>query len=268
MVGFPLALQADMAIDTVAIGDVHGCGEELCELLRDIDRSRGRVPLVFVGDLFTKGPTPHLVVREIADRRSAGQTISLVCGNHDQRMLLAIVQIEAGVDPDHLPRTERACWRILHKKRAVRNATELLVEANETIERRGGVGPRRWTVVHGGIEPKLGFARTPDQVKIHIKADEGDPHWWERYRGDDGLIIVGHKPLLHPMILRATGRLPIVANIDTGCAYGNALTAYAIDEDRVIQVPSRQPRGEEYRGLRTADHNGSTRRGTQTVARR
>jgi predicted MPP superfamily phosphohydrolase len=71
----------------------------------------GQVPICFTGDLFTKGPTPHMVVRSILERRDAGQQVTLVCGNHDQRMLLAIVQVESGVAPDHLPRTERLCWQ-------------------------------------------------------------------------------------------------------------------------------------------------------------
>lgn len=254
------AASTDFA-QAAVIGDVHGCGIELRELLADLDRARGRIPLVFVGDLFTKGPLPHAVVREILARREAGQAIRLVCGNHDQRMLLAIVQVEAGVDVDHLPRTERLTWNILHKKRILTEATELLVEANETIEVSSTLPPRRFTVIHGGIEPKLGLARTPDQVKIHLKAEGDEPHWWERYRGDDGLLIVGHKPLLEPLILRTKANEPIVANVDTGCAYGNMLTAYLPAEDRVMSVPSRQPRGEQYRALRVADQTGSTRRG-------
>jgi protein phosphatase/bis(5'-nucleosyl)-tetraphosphatase (symmetrical) len=242
------------------LGDVHGCGEELRELLADLDRSFGPLPLVFVGDLLTKGPTPHLVVEEILDRRLAGQRIVLVCGNHDQRMLLALVRLETGVHHDELPRTERQCWHILHKKRLIREATHLLVEANDTIEARGGTDTRPWTVLHGGIEPRLGLERTPDQLKIHMKAEDGEPHWWERYRGDDGLIVVGHKPLLAPMLLRRKDGVPFVANIDTGCAYGNMLTAYLPDFDRLVSVPSRQPRGEQYRALRAADELGSTRR--------
>ncbi|MDZ4755818.1 MAG: metallophosphoesterase [Phycisphaerae bacterium] len=255
-------MKTPAGVTTAVIGDVHGCGDELRELLTDIDRSCGTVALVFVGDLLTKGPAPHTVVTEILKRRRAGQKITLVCGNHDQRMLLALVRMEAGVRPEALPRTERQCWQILHKKRLVPQATELMVECNETVELRGvtaGDPQRAWTVVHGGIEPKLGLARTPDQLKIHIKAEDAEPHWWERYRGDDGLIIVGHKPLLSPMILRKRDGTPCVVNIDTGCAYGNALTAYLPDEDRLIQVPSMQYRGDQYRSLRSADESGSTR---------
>ena len=254
------------------IGDVHGCGEELREILQDLDRALGHPWIILIGDLLTKGPAPHLVVAELRERRARGQRISMICGNHDQRMLLALVQVEAGLDPNRLPRAERETWHALAKRRVIAEATELLVECNETIVVQGLLPPvasllppsvrepMRWTAVHGGIEPRLGLARTPDQLKIHIKAeDEHEEHWWERYRGEDGLIIVGHKPLRAPMVLRRRDGSPMVVNIDTGCAYGNALTAYLPHEDRIVSVPSRQPRGEKFKSLRLADEHGSTR---------
>lgn len=258
---------APTAAPTAIIGDVHGCGEELRELLDDLDRALGRPRLILAGDLLTKGPTPHLVVTELLERRHRGQEIRLVCGNHDQRMLVALVRIQGGGDPDHLPRSERQCWHVLQKRRVVSDALKLLIEANETVEIRGGSTAQPWTVLHGGIEPRLGLMRTPDQVKIHLKAEEGEAHWWERYRGEDGLIIVGHKPLLEPMVLRRDER-PIVVDIDTGCAYGNALSAYLPSEDRLFAVPSRQERGEQFRALKTADAQGSTRRQREMIARR
>ncbi len=255
--------------EAVIVGDVHGCGEELRELLHDLDRAAGPTWIILIGDLFTKGPAPHEVVREILQRRMRGQRVSLVCGNHDQRMLLALVQVEAGLDPDRLPRTERETWQILHKRRAIREATELLVECNETIELRGGTAERPWTAVHGGIEPRLGLARTPDQLKIHIKSErDEDEHWWERYRGDDGLIVVGHKPLRAPMVLRRRDGTPIVVNLDTGCVYGNTLTAYLPGADRLISVPSRQHRTDKFRALREADATGSTRHVAREPIRR
>ncbi len=260
------------ATQPVIVGDVHGCGDELRELLHDLDRALGQPWIVLIGDLLTKGPAPHVVVAELRQRRARGQRISMICGNHDQRMLLALVQVEAGLDPNRLSRTERETWHALAKRRMIAEATELLVECNETIIVQGLLPPvaslrppsvrepLRWTAVHGGIEPRLGLARTPDQLKIHIKAEsEQEEHWWERYRGEDGLIIVGHKPLRAPMVLRRRDGTPMVVNIDTGCAYGNALTAYLPHEDRLVSVPSRQPRGEKYRSLRVADDQGSTR---------
>jgi hypothetical protein len=127
-----------------------------------------------------------------------------------------------------------------------------MVEATETTEIRsssipgaGANGP--WAVMHGGIDPRLGLENTPDDVKIHIKALDGEPQWWEHYDGSDGLIIVGHKPLPEPIVLRHPDGRPYVVNVDSGCVYGGWLSAYAIEPDVLFMAPS------TLRGLRTAD---------------
>jgi hypothetical protein len=91
--------------------------------------------------------------------------------------------------------------------------------------------------MHAGIDPRLGIERTPDELKVHLKAIEGEPNWWERYDGSDGLIVVGHRPVLEPIVLRNRDGKAYVANIDTGCAYGGALTAYCIEADQLMRVP-------------------------------
>lgn len=224
----------------VVIGDVHGCGVELRGLLAAIDRRHRGARLIFVGDLLTKGAEPAEVVRQILDRREAGQQIALVCGNHDLRLLAALVQVQSGVSPTHLAKTERACWQLLARHGMLRLAMRLMVECSETTEIRGDAQspPRRWTVMHGGIDPHLGVAGTPDDVKIHIKALDGEPHWWERYDGRDGLIVVGHKPVPEPLVLRDRSGHPMVVNVDTGCVYGGLLTAYEIETDTLLSAPS------------------------------
>ena len=197
---------------TVAIGDVHGCGYELQGLLAAVDRAHAGARLVFVGDLLTKGDHPHEVIRAIIDRRDAGQEIILVCGNHDLRLLAALVRVQSGVSPDQLPKHERQCWHILARHGMLRLAMRLMVEATETTELRDPAAG--WTIVHAGIDPQLGLAETPDDVKIHIKALEGERHWWERYTGADGLIVVGHKPLSEPLVLCDAEGRPYVVNID------------------------------------------------------
>ena len=83
------------------IGDVHGCRDELVELLRQlgytIAMNDGRVRVahpagrrvVFVGDLVDRGPdTPgvlHLVMPMVVDG-----TALCVAGNHDQKLSRAL----------------------------------------------------------------------------------------------------------------------------------------------------------------------------------
>ncbi len=221
---------------TAVVGDVHGCGAELAALLGSLDATGPASRVILVGDLLTKGPQPGEVVRQIISRREAGQAIDLVCGNHDLRMLAALASVQSGLSPNNLGRAERETWHRLAHDGTLRLAMRLMVEATERAEIRNPEAG--WTVVHGGIDPSLGLRRTPDDVKIHIKALEGEPHWWERYDGSDGLIIVGHKPLPKPLVLRHDDGRPYVVNVDTGCVYGGSLTAYLIEKDQFASQPA------------------------------
>jgi hypothetical protein len=250
-----------------AVGDIHGCGEEFLDLLARLDAERPGVRVIPVGDLFTKGPRPDLVVRAILDRREAGKPIELLCGNHEQLLLASLHLAARGHPPEDLGDSERSCLEILRKARLVRNAQALLVEACDTIVRSGRTSDGRvFHVLHGGIDPELGLRDTPDPIKINAKAFGLEPHWWEGYRGEDGLIIVGHQPIREPLVLRRAGR-PIVVNVDTGCVRGNRLTAYLTDEDRLVSTPSRQPRGNGFARLLELDPLGRTRRPARAAAK-
>ena len=81
---------------TIVVGDVHGCGAELEQLIQTVERWFPAARLIFVGDLFTKGPEPGRVASAILDRRATGARVELVCGNHDLRLLSAVVRMQAG----------------------------------------------------------------------------------------------------------------------------------------------------------------------------
>lgn len=231
---------------TLAIGDIHGCGEELVDLLSRCDRIYPDGRLILVGDLFTKGPHPDLVARLIQERRTAGRRIDLICGNHDLRLRDAMRRRSLGAHLDSLPETEAETIHLLERRHAFPLAAQLVHEACARVQLKDPRG--RWTVLHAGIDPTLGLDATPDHLKVHIKALEGMPHWWERYDGRDGLLVVGHKPLPTPCIRRDARGAPLVAVIDTGCAYGGALTAYCLEDDRLIQTPSLQPASNGFTG--------------------
>ena len=223
------------------IGDLHGCGSELIALLNRLDREDPTARLVFVGDLLTKGPEPEVVVEELLARRVEQREIVLVCGNHEIKIRKKIKRaIERPLEEDESNHQ--------HTIDALRDA-DLLHEALDLVEEAMcrvsyAIPGERCTVIHGGIDPQLGFALTPDAYKISVKAEEDDRDWWWDYDGRDGLIVVGHKPFHKPVVVpHPDGRRsrPIVVNIDTGCAYGGRLTAYEPDRDRFLSVPSAQP---------------------------
>ena len=67
-----------MGARTIVIGDLHGCYDELLDLLDKVSfASEDR--LICVGDLITKGPKN----REVLDRFMSDPQFTAVIGNHD-----------------------------------------------------------------------------------------------------------------------------------------------------------------------------------------
>jgi hypothetical protein len=77
----------------IAIGDVHGCIDELQDLLRECDYRPGDL-VVFLGDLVCKGPDSISVVQMAREIGAIG-----VRGNHDFEVVRWHQAIISGVDP-------------------------------------------------------------------------------------------------------------------------------------------------------------------------
>ena len=67
---------------TILIGDVHGCIDELQDLLREVGFVPGEDRVVLVGDLVAKGPDSQAVVQLCRERG-----FEAVLGNHDAFLL-------------------------------------------------------------------------------------------------------------------------------------------------------------------------------------
>ena len=67
---------------TLFIGDVHGCNDELGELLEVAQWNREKHRLVLVGDLVAKGPDSAGVVQRARELGALA-----VLGNHDAHLL-------------------------------------------------------------------------------------------------------------------------------------------------------------------------------------
>ena len=231
-------------MNSIVIGDVHGCGEELEELLEFLLERDPSVRIRLVGDLLTKGPEPARVVRVLDRLRASGVDVASVCGNHDLRLFTAFVRLGIGRPLASLRGTERATIERLIATGGLASARRLMSETVDRTRCTAGAA----TVVHAGIDPVRGLHGTSDHELVHRKARSGRRHWWKDYDGDDGLIVVGHKPMRSPLRVTRDHR-PIVVNVDTGCVNGGRLSAYHVEEDAFISVESRQSRTRR-RGMR------------------
>ena len=79
--------------DIVIIGDVHGCRQELVDLIGLIDQEYGsEIMYIFVGDLINKGPKNAETLKFIREL----DCCYAVRGNHEERVIKEWLAVESG----------------------------------------------------------------------------------------------------------------------------------------------------------------------------
>ncbi len=210
-----------VAAPAFVVGDVHGCIDELEDLLRVAGWTRLN-PLVFVGDLVAKGPDSQAVV-QLA--REAGATATL--GNHDRHVLRA--RRGQPVKPTHVAAAaslREAEWRFL--------------EAMPLWHRLDAFGS---VVVHAGMAPGVPLdaqdpehlinMRSIDAAGRPTKVLEAGVPWASLHRGPE-FVVFGHDAV------RGLQRWPFALGLDTGCVYGRRLSGVWLPERRLVQVKARR----------------------------
>lgn len=207
---------------TLIVGDLHGCFDELQEILNEFalaDADR----VVSVGDLVSKGEKS----REVLELFMTDARFSSVAGNHDRAVLRGL----RGDDSRKLKPAQRKCVQELEDD-AERYANFL-----ESLPLALDLGEH--LVVHAGVRPGVPMDEQDEDDLLELRtlgADrtsrKGTP-WYEVYDGEK-TVIFGHWPAPSPRIgRRAKG-------LDTGCVYGYKLTGYVVEEDRFISVQARR----------------------------
>jgi diadenosine tetraphosphatase ApaH/serine/threonine PP2A family protein phosphatase len=240
-----------MKIDV--IGDIHGCLEELKELLHQLGYEwKGGIPIhpnervpVFVGDLTDRGPHSIATISFIYNlviKQKAGRYVP---GNHCNKLYRYF--LGNPVKAQHGLETTVAEYEALSKaeQNTIRKQFMELYESAPLYE----VIPELNTVIaHAGIKQDM-IGRTDKKVETFVfygditgKTDErGLPERrdWAMYYTGEQWIVYGHTPVKEPRFINST------VNIDTGCVFGGALTAFRLPEEEIVSVPSKQPFVEE-----------------------
>lgn len=227
----------------IVIGDIHGCAQELLDLLELVDLHPND-KVISIGDIIHKGPDEVECIR-IMDKYSC----EYILGNHEEKQL----------------RWEKHNQIFLNtgKKNPMKNVEDYnplpdfaknWLKKNARIFMTIHAGEQEYMLVHGGIEPRMRIIpssnnpwalsnkeksyfwkvlRTryvnPDGKMVSLgKETEEDVYWADVYDGRFGHVIFGHQPFPNrnaPRVYEhATG-------IDLGCVYGNVLCAAIIDGD-------------------------------------
>jgi predicted kinase/diadenosine tetraphosphatase ApaH/serine/threonine PP2A family protein phosphatase/8-oxo-dGTP pyrophosphatase MutT (NUDIX family) len=226
------------------VGDVHGCIDELRELVAKLGYvtseegviipPEGRT-LMFVGDLIDRGPDSAGVLQLVMDMVDAGTAIC-VPGNHDVKLLKHLQGKRVGLTYGLQETVEQLESTPEAFQDRVRKFLDGLI-SHFVLD--GG----RLVVAHAGLKEEM-HGRASGRVREFClygdttgETDEfGLPvryPWATDYRGR-AMVVYGHTPIPQPEWLNGT------INIDTGCAFGGRLTALRYPERELVSVPARK----------------------------
>ena len=228
------------------IGDVHGCLDELLELMTQlgytiaredneftVDPPDGR-KLVFVGDLVDRGPATPGVLRLAMTMVGGGQAFC-VPGNHDMKLVKALkgrdVQLTHGL--------AESMQQLRDEPDAFRTGSAKFLDG---LVSHYVFDDGKLVVAHAGMKESMqgrGSGKVRDFALYGETTGETDEfglpiryNWASDYRGK-ALVVYGHTPVAEPMWLNNT------VNIDTGCVFGGKLSALRYPEREIISVPAR-----------------------------
>ncbi|RAZ69893.1 bis(5'-nucleosyl)-tetraphosphatase PrpE [Planococcus maitriensis] len=230
------------------IGDIHGCFDELAELIEQLGyRFENGLPvhpegrnLAFVGDAMDRGPESLAVLRLLFAMQDAG-ILYYSPGNHCNKLYRFFkgnpVELLHGLE------VTVAEWRGLDK-REQKKFQDRYLRFYEALPLYHQLRDEL-IVVHAGLrQDMIGKALSRKMITFALYGEitgkyhaDGRPvrgNWAKGYKGDHW-IVYGHTPVETPYFQNNT------VNIDTGCVFGGALTALRFPEMDIHQVPSRQP---------------------------
>ena len=198
----------------IFIGDIHGCYDELVEMLERLSPSSNDA-VVSVGDVVTKGPAADRCLDLWRERGFLA-----VKGNNELKVL----------------GRAHPLFRFFARDRLLRRGDLLrYIESWPLVIDFPAAGI---AAVHGGFLPQMHVtAEEVERAKDEIvelrwirrkngqwkaipknRKKSGDVLWSEKWKGDR-FAVYGHTPVREPKFdARALG-------LDTGCVYGGALTA-------------------------------------------
>jgi serine/threonine protein phosphatase 1 len=210
-------------IKHVLIGDIHGCFDELQDLLDAVAPASDDC-IVALGDVVDRGPDSEKALEFLRDQPNAASLM----GNHERKHIRSA-----------RGETRPALSQLITRSQLGERYNDWLaymqsfprhIELPEAI------------LVHGMLEPGIPLDQQLDTVVIgtltgeHYMQKKYAGPWYEHYAGPKP-VVVGHHSHLgngQPMI-----REGLVYAIDTGCVHGGRLTALVLPEFRIVSVPSR-----------------------------
>jgi serine/threonine protein phosphatase 1 len=209
-----------------AIGDIHGCFDQLQTLIKCIAIDRQYDTLVFIGDYIDRGSSSREVVDYVIRLCDEFKNVVCLLGNHEQMLLR---YLEGNNEEMYL------C------NGGIATLLSYRISRHDAREDRKGKIPENHLAFFQSLLP---YYETDDYIFVHAGLTPGVPLnkqtvqdlLWVRQEFifsnyDFGKpVIYGHSPLNYPVIM------PNKIGIDTGAVYGGKLTCVELPAVKIHQV--------------------------------
>ena len=200
-----------------AIGDIHGCYDQLLALMKKLPIDFKRDTLVFMGDYIDRGPKSVEVVDFLIKLKKRVPDIIFLKGNHEDMLA------------KYLDGTDRFTYLLnggqqtldSYLRKSVHTGTHPIPPAHMEFFKslRLFYETEDYIFVHAGLRPKVPMEsqETEDMLWIrdkflHTRYDFGKP------------VVFGHTPLGEPLVESNK------VGIDTGAVFGNDLTCVQLPD--------------------------------------
>jgi protein phosphatase len=227
------------------IGDVHGCFDELLELMANLGYSvkkdgegygvetpDGR-RAIFIGDLVDRGPKIPEVLSLVMGMVEAGTAIC-VPGNHDMKLLQKLrgkdVKMAHGL-ADSVAQLEGESPEFRGKVSEFLDSliSHYVLDDGKLVVAHAGMKEEMQGRGSGAVRSFAMFGETTgetDEFGLPVRYN-----WAADYRGK-AMVVYGHTPVTEAQWLNRT------IDIDTGCVFGGKLTALRYPEKELVSVPA------------------------------
>lgn len=213
----------------ITIGDIHGCFDELAELLNKLNYNQDTDILIFAGDLCDRGPK----IRETFQFVITSPNAYVVASNHDDKLLRYIKGNP--VQTKSLSRTIEQCPDLIADPKFM----EYLEGLPDIIEWKEG-----HFISHAGVNPYLAIDQQDRQNCIRIRAvdpntqkmDKRGINWYNLELLDSRIKQIQFGHAVHLSKIRVA---PKCIALDGGCVFGGVLRA-VVDGKEVIQVKAKK----------------------------